>query len=107
MKCYKCGKGIGDGFDWGAGKYSGEETGLCRECWMARIDRICDTIHNAPNGPLTALLALDFADLSEERKKEIGLGAEPTQEEKTLAIARAKESGYLENVSNYTLEITV
>ena len=93
-----------DGFDWATGK-TGGEVGLCKECWMKRIDRICDTIHNSEGGPLPALLTIECGDISEERKTEIAAGSAPTEEEKDAAIARASQTGYLQEVSKYTLEV--
>jgi len=106
MKCKKCRKEIKNGFDWDKGEYTGVKEGVCEECWTARIDSMVTTIRNAPAGPMTALLALDFCNASEERKKEIENGAELTEAERALAINRAKESGHLDQVSKYTLALT-
>jgi len=105
MKCLKCGEVIEDGFDWNTGETTGAETGVCEKCWTARIDRMTNTIRNAEGGFLSALFALDCGGLTEDRKKEIESGANPTEEEKERAIKAAKESGYLEEVSAYALEL--
>lgn len=105
MICRKCGKKMPDGFDCGIGKYTGAEEGLCIDCFKKRIDRICDTIHNAKGGPLPALLTIECGDISEERKAEIAAGSAPTEEESGEAIERASRSGYLTEVSQYTMEV--
>ena len=105
MKCKKCGADMPDGYDCGCGKYTGAEEGLCIKCFSKRMDRLCDLIHNSEDGPLTAVLAFQTSSLSPERENEVVEGAKLTTEEQSFVIGKAVESGYLDKVSSYALEV--